>query len=197
MTLQTKRPRGRPKWVPQPEDLDTIQQLASKGITEEQIAHALGVSPDTLQRNKRTYAVIAARIKKGKAAGVGDIANRLYQAAQRGNIVAMIFYLKCKGGWRDTQHLDIKADVDVRQAEYQAEREKTLELLKAFTPEERAAYRRMLETAKQRLKLKEQGVIETPARRVSLPLPPEIAGLEVREGDDGQAAPGARDEDGV
>ena len=106
------------------------------------------------------------------------------------NQIQMIFFLKCQGGWRETQRLDVKTDSDDRLAEFERRQEEVLRLLRLLTPQEREIYRNLLQHARAR----SRGDEAVPIERA--PLPPEIAHLEVREGDDGQAAPSARD-DGV
>jgi hypothetical protein len=51
-----------------------------------------------------------------------------------GNVIACIFFLKCQGGWRELQQLDVSV-VDAEQQQVEARREQ-LRLLRAMTPEE-------------------------------------------------------------
>lgn len=84
-------------------DLGQIEALASKGLNEEQIASALGISYSTLRRHKASNEQFQAALKKGKALGISDVSSALYDAAVGGNVTAMIFYLKNRApdSWRD------------------------------------------------------------------------------------------------
>ena len=58
-----KKTAGRPKYEPSEEHLETAMFGAKKGLNEEQIAKAIGISIDTLRRNKSTF---SPHIKKGR-----------------------------------------------------------------------------------------------------------------------------------
>ncbi len=100
-TKKTKPPKvGRPKWIPP--KIDDVEALATRGLTEKQIAEALGVCYDTLNERKKEFPEFSAAIKRGKAKGIGVIASKLYQSAVKGSLGAQIFFLKCQGGWKET-----------------------------------------------------------------------------------------------
>jgi len=84
-----------------PIDIDTVRNLASRGLTHEQIAAALGINPETLYARKRKYSEFVDAIKEGQGKGLADISNALYEQAMGGNTSAAIFYMKNRAGWRD------------------------------------------------------------------------------------------------
>ncbi|ECE5860682.1 Uncharacterised protein [Salmonella enterica subsp. enterica] len=86
-----------------PINLAEVTNLASRGLTEEQIGAALGISTDTIRRRKKDYAEFGEALKKGKAQGVAMVTNALFKNAQEGNVVAQIFYLKNRDpeNWRE------------------------------------------------------------------------------------------------
>ena len=90
-----------------PIDLAKVEQLASQGLTQEQIAASLGICVRTLQKRKNENAEVAEAVKRGQAKGIAFVTNKLMQAVKNGNITAMIFYLKTKGGWSEKQLLDV------------------------------------------------------------------------------------------
>ena len=92
------KPKGRPKFAP---DLAKVEQLASQGLTNEQIAHALGISPATLYSHKSKFLEFSEAITRGAAKGVATVTNALYNKAQTGDTTACMFYLKARGGWSD------------------------------------------------------------------------------------------------
>ena len=82
-------------------DLKKVEALAERGLSQEQIADALGISTSTLYERKRESADFGQAIKRGKAKGIGHVANKLMEAVNAGNVTAAIFFLKAQGGWRD------------------------------------------------------------------------------------------------
>lgn len=82
-----------------------VERLAGLGLTEEQIAHCVGVSLSTLKRQKANDELLQASIKRGRSKAVSDVSNALFQAAISGNVTAMIFYLKNRyhDAWSDRQ----------------------------------------------------------------------------------------------
>lgn len=92
---------GRPKWIPDQQAYDSAFHYASIGLTEEQIAHNLGISYETLNERKKEYPEFADNIKRGKSYGIETVANKLFESAQAGNLGAQIFYLKARASWKE------------------------------------------------------------------------------------------------
>jgi len=108
--------KGRPKWKP---DLKKVAELAANGLTNDQLATALGVSESTFYENQASFTEFADAIKKGRAIGISTISNALFEKAKEGNVVAQIFFLKCKAGWREREAytfdaIDDKTGCDVQ-----------------------------------------------------------------------------------
>ena len=83
-------------------DLKQVESLAANGLTQEQIASALGISESTLHQRKRDSADFAAAIKRGKAKGIALVTNKLMESIKGGNMTGMIFFLKTQAGWKET-----------------------------------------------------------------------------------------------
>lgn len=83
-------------------DLHLVEQYASEGLTEEQVAECFGVSRATIQRRKAEDEAFEAAYKRGQASGIQKVANALFGAAMDGNTTAMIFFLKSRAGWKET-----------------------------------------------------------------------------------------------
>ena len=83
-------------------DLKQVESLAANGLTDEQIALALGISRTTLASRKRENEQFVQAIKKGKAKGIAVVTNKLMESIKVGNITAMIFFLKTQAGWKET-----------------------------------------------------------------------------------------------
>lgn len=94
--------RGRRKIIFTEEQIKKIEQLASRGLTNEQIYNYLGLSKDTFYQRMVENPEIRATLEKGRAKGIANISNALFNQASNGNTTAMIFYLKCKAGWKET-----------------------------------------------------------------------------------------------
>jgi hypothetical protein len=85
---------GRKPWIPQ--DLGQVETLASTGLTYTQIADALGIHVHTLLRKRSQFEAFAEALKRGRAKGISAVANKLWQLAVGGNVVACIFFLNAK-----------------------------------------------------------------------------------------------------
>lgn len=83
-------------------DLEEVERLASSGLTQEQIAAALGIGQTTLYKRKRESADFEDAIKRGQAKGISAVANKLYEKAMSGDVASLIFFLKARGGWKET-----------------------------------------------------------------------------------------------
>lgn len=89
-------------------DLKEVTRLASLGLTQEQIAASLGISPRTLENRKADSADFAAAIKEGQAQGIAEIANALWVNAKGGNVTAQIFFLKARAKWKDKHEGEVE-----------------------------------------------------------------------------------------
>lgn len=81
------------KWL-ESENLLLLQGWKYKGLTDEQIAHNIGVAPRTLERWKKNYSQICRALKRGKDNANFAVENELLKKALSGNTTAMIFWLK-------------------------------------------------------------------------------------------------------
>ena len=88
-------------------DIKKVEALAANGLTMQEISDALGIHPATLYRRKAKETEIQAAIRRGRAKGLAVVTNKLMEQAKAGNIAAIIFYLKARAGWRDTQSIDV------------------------------------------------------------------------------------------
>jgi hypothetical protein len=83
--MSTEKPkRGRPKKFV---DLELVEKLAHIQCTYGEIAATLGVSVDTLQRNKN-FAVV---YKKGAEGGRKSLRRMQFEAANKGNVTMQIW----------------------------------------------------------------------------------------------------------
>ena len=93
---------GRPEFEITQQVIDQAELLASQGLTQNQIALALGMGESTLYEKKAKFPEFAEAIKAGKAKGVAMVAEKLMEKAMAMDTTSILFYLKCQGGWRDS-----------------------------------------------------------------------------------------------
>ena len=87
----------RPRLNPTEQQRLLVKQLAAVGISQEHIAHKIGVrSPKTLRMHFRE------ELDLGLADANATIASALYQNAQDGNTDAQKFWLMNRAGWGRT-----------------------------------------------------------------------------------------------
>lgn len=84
-------------------DLQAAEELASLGLTDQQIADSLGISRSTLSRRKADDDTFEAILRKGKAKAIVKVSSALMQEVENGSLRAVIFYLKCRAGWREEE----------------------------------------------------------------------------------------------
>lgn len=93
------------KWIPTPEILRDIEQMAASGLNEQDIAWNIGIDPGTLTRKKHDFEQIEQSISRGRAQGVRRVTSALVEQAEAGNTQAAVFYLKNRrpDQWNDIQ----------------------------------------------------------------------------------------------
>lgn len=159
-----KHPGGRPAWKIDSKIVERTEALAARGLRMDQIALVLGIGLTTLYRKKKQFGKFRQAIERGKASGVMTMSNKLWDAGMRGNITAMIFWLKAQAGWRDTA-IDINVSGEVGVKNIEAERERQLQLIRKMTVEERAAYIKIVRDAQARVAASAQPAIEVEAKK--------------------------------
>jgi hypothetical protein len=90
---------SRPRFQPSPEHPKLVRRLAACGIKQEDIALIVGVrSPKTLRKHFRE------ELDRAAIEANANVAQSLYKSAVSGkDTTAAIFWLKCRGGWRDNK----------------------------------------------------------------------------------------------
>ena len=86
------------KWL-EDDNLTLLQGWKRNGLTDEQIAHNMGISPNTLAHWKQKHTQIRQALKVGREVANFIVERELFQKAINGNTTAMIFWLK--NNWRD------------------------------------------------------------------------------------------------
>ena len=86
-----------------------LQGWARDGLTDEQIAHNVGINVATLYTWKNKYSEINDTLKQTKEIVDRQVENALHKKAMGGDVTAMIFWLKNRRSkeWRDRFQQDI------------------------------------------------------------------------------------------
>ena len=109
------------EWL-QPEKLILIQGWKRDGLTDEQVAHNMGIAPRTLEYWKKDHVQILQALKIGKEQANFLIENELFKTARKGNVTAMIFYLK--NNWRNKYNDSTLSKEEREVRKWQAKRAK-------------------------------------------------------------------------
>lgn len=95
-------------------DYQYVEQLASQGMTQQQIAYCLDRSPITLIREFKTDENLVLAFEKGRCKGIATITNASYMRSQDPNgTIDRIFWLKNVAGWQDKQETQVSGDITV------------------------------------------------------------------------------------
>ncbi len=85
-----------------------VSELAGVGIRQDEIARIIGIDSRTLRKHYNDELDNAA-VKKNL-----EVANRLYEKALEGDVASMIFWLKTRARWKDTQQHDVNHSGDIK-----------------------------------------------------------------------------------
>lgn len=90
------------EWMSE-ENLALLEGWARDGLTDEQIAHNVGITAKTLYEWKNKHRAICDALKKGKEVVDYQVENALLNKALNGDTTAQIFWLKNRrpDKWRD------------------------------------------------------------------------------------------------
>ena len=88
--------------------LDQIEFHASRGLSQQQICHALGISETWWYDAKQKSAEISDRFKRGQAKGLAEVSNAIYEQALNGSTGAACFFLKNRDPdrWSDVKSVN-------------------------------------------------------------------------------------------
>ena len=90
-----------------------IEGWARDGLTDEQIAHNIGINVATLYKWKNVHSEIGNALKKSKEVADRAVENALYKKALSGDTTAIIFWLKNRrpNDWRDKRETQLSGNV--------------------------------------------------------------------------------------
>ena len=97
---------GRPPHLPNDDSRNRVYELSRVGTRYEDIATMLSISADTLTK------YYPEELKKGRIEANAVIAGTLYEKAKSGDTTSMIFWLKSRAQWKETQKHEHGGDPD-------------------------------------------------------------------------------------
>lgn len=98
--------RGRPPHLPNSDTRKQVYELSRVGTRYEDIAEVLSISDDTLVKHYKK------ELKLGRIEANAIIAGTLFEKAKSGDTSSMIFWLKSRAQWKETQKLEHGGDPD-------------------------------------------------------------------------------------
>lgn len=119
---KNKIPEPKPKGTRGPKfrdfDPEVVFVLASDGMTQSEIAYALGATPDTWFRRIREqldqhgFSEISEAYNQGKGQHAKEVIGGLAELARKKNLGALIFLAKAHHGRRENISLNVAGDPD-------------------------------------------------------------------------------------
>ena len=88
--------------------LEQVEHLAARGLSQQQVCHALGSSETWWYDAKQKNSDISDSFKKGLANGLAEVSNAIYEQALNGSTGAACFFLKNRDPdrWSDVKSVN-------------------------------------------------------------------------------------------
>ena len=90
------------------EFLAKVEHLAARGLSQQQVCHALGFSETWWYDAKQKNSDISENFKRGQAKGLAEVSNAIYEQALNGSTGAACFFLKNRDPdrWSDVKSVN-------------------------------------------------------------------------------------------
>ena len=90
------------------EFLAKVEHLAARGLSQQQVCHALGFSETWWYDAKQKNLEISDSFKRGQAKGLAEVSNAIYEQALNGSTGAACFFLKNRDPdrWSDVKSVN-------------------------------------------------------------------------------------------
>ncbi len=86
--------------------LQIVEELAARGVAEATIAKALRMGKDGFRGVRRRQPEVQEALDRGRAIEHDRLVGKLFDTAMEGNVVAGIFLLKARHGYREGEPLE-------------------------------------------------------------------------------------------
>lgn len=106
------KPGPNPKFTPTEKDLDQIEGMAQRGMTQKHIAMRYGISESAWYETKARNPQIQERYEKGRGAGVQYVVSLLWERIQRGDERALYYFLDKMAGYETKGLINISHNYD-------------------------------------------------------------------------------------
>ena len=103
---------GKSEIVVTPTGLALVEQLAERGCSVVTISAALGVNKETFLHIRRRDQAVDDAFERGRAREHDRLVRNLTTAAESGNVVASIFLLKARHGYREGEPMEVNVEVN-------------------------------------------------------------------------------------
>lgn len=107
--MSEKRATRSDKIILTEKDRDQLETMSAMGLTIAQIAAILGFSKETLKKRLQEDYTLADLLESGRGKANLTVARSLFGMAtdkNKPNVTAAIFYLKCRAGWIEPDHIN-------------------------------------------------------------------------------------------
>ena len=90
------------------EFLAKVEHLAARGLSQQQVCHALGLSETWWYDAKQKNSEISDSFKRGQAKGLAEVSNAIYEQALNGSTGAAYFFLNNRDPdrWSDVKSVN-------------------------------------------------------------------------------------------
>ena len=107
LNLENMKPGPKPRLVSE-KLLEEIEHHASRGLSQQQVCHALGLSETWWYDAKQKNSEISDSFKRGQAKGLAEVSNAIYEQALNGSTGAACFFLKNRDPdrWSDVKSVN-------------------------------------------------------------------------------------------
>lgn len=117
---------GRPVVSLTDSELEQVEKLAAY-LNKAQIASVLGMAEKTFLRICRENELVDTAYKRGRASHVGTVAASLLRnATEKNNVLAQMFFLKCRGGWVESQPEQERQQININYSPAQGRKERDI-----------------------------------------------------------------------
>lgn len=89
------------KIILSPDQIKSVERMAKLGLTLDEIAYILRISPKTLDRRLEDDESVRLAYDTGRAIAKETVVGKLFEKIESGNIAAIIFWLKTQAKWRE------------------------------------------------------------------------------------------------
>jgi len=90
-----------PTFIPDDEQIKEVAILAGLGLTKYLIQNYFEVSKDVWAKAEKRNPDLRKAFNRGQAQTIARVSEKLHELIMKGNITAIMFYLKTRAGWSE------------------------------------------------------------------------------------------------